>query len=166
MIVYNNPCCWFDLHQTRTSGLNHLDDSYLHCLVFREHHRIFRLVFLSAACLKQLLYNTSERLSCQALFWRSFWQVLLLWGLQKAYPSRCLAEACCRVYQNRYGDSLTTEVVARCSHRRLVLYYTLSRCLSTLFLEKVVSLQMCTQRSATSTSSLQYQKTAQPPPPF
>ena len=72
MIVYNNPCCWFDLHQTRTSGLNHLDDSYLHCLVFRGHHRISRLVFLSAACLKQLLYNTSERLSCQALFWRSF----------------------------------------------------------------------------------------------
>ena len=39
---------WFDLRQTRTSGLNHVLHSslLLHCLVFKEHR---------AGCLSQLL---------------------------------------------------------------------------------------------------------------
>jgi len=52
---------WFDLRQTRTSGLNHVLHSslLLHCLVFKEHR---------ADCLNQLLYITSKSISCQILF--------------------------------------------------------------------------------------------------
>ena len=53
--------CWSDLHQTRTSGLNHVLHSslLLHCLVFKEHRLI---------CLSQLVYLTSPGNFCPVLF--------------------------------------------------------------------------------------------------
>jgi len=49
---------WFDLRQTRTSGLNHVLHSslLLHCLVFKEHR---------ADCLNQLLYIILFFIFCQ-----------------------------------------------------------------------------------------------------
>ena len=54
---------WFDLRQTRTSGLNHVLHSslLLHCLVFKEHR---------AGCLSQLLYNTPNYYFCQLVSWK------------------------------------------------------------------------------------------------
>ena len=48
-----------------------LDDSFLHCLVFKEHRR--PLCYLSA---NQLLYLTSFSSFCQELFFRRFFQKL------------------------------------------------------------------------------------------
>ena len=111
---------WFDLRQTRTSGLNHVAWFILHCLVFREH-----LAVSAAHRLNQLLYLTSFRIFCQASFFDVF---------------HTAADACSfyLMKQCRAPEPLHHHWPC-CVRWRLVLYYTLSAHLSTLFLKKAYS---------------------------